>query len=224
MTVTPLKPWAYGPFEVLLHAELHYRQGEDRDRRIAMIGFDNAIEVAVATYLSLHPIQRSNRNYTKTDVERWLQSFHTKVDFFFEECSARAISPSVNKDELVWFHEVRNGQYHFGGAAIPQRRELDGVRVAAIEVVGVLFDQADVVAALEEHIAAVAPSPPAPRRVEHDRLIDNEYSMIDVCGQPQYASDVLYALDPNRYREVALEIAENVRLLTDLNDPEEDGA
>lgn len=35
-----LKPWAYGPFEILLHAELHYRAGEDSDRRIAMIGFD----------------------------------------------------------------------------------------------------------------------------------------------------------------------------------------
>ncbi len=38
-----LKPWAYGPFEILLHAALHYRVGEDFDRRIAMIGFDNAI-------------------------------------------------------------------------------------------------------------------------------------------------------------------------------------
>ena len=53
----PLKPWAYGPFEILLHAELHYRVGEDFDRRIAMIGFDNAIEVAITTYLGLHPIQ-----------------------------------------------------------------------------------------------------------------------------------------------------------------------
>lgn len=50
-----LKPWAYGPFEVLLHAETHYRSGEDFDRRIAIIGFDNAIEVAITTYLSLHP-------------------------------------------------------------------------------------------------------------------------------------------------------------------------
>ena len=55
------KPWAYGPFELLLHAELHYRAGEDFDRRIAMIGFDNAIEVAITTYLGLHPIQRGNR-------------------------------------------------------------------------------------------------------------------------------------------------------------------
>lgn len=64
-----LKPWAWGPFEVLLHAELHYRVGEDFDRRIAMIGFDNAIEVAITTYLTLHPMQRGNRTYPKADVE-----------------------------------------------------------------------------------------------------------------------------------------------------------
>jgi hypothetical protein len=216
MTAVPLKPWAYGPFEVLMHAEIHHRIGEDLDRRIAMIGFDNAIEVAITTYVSLHPIQRGNRTYTKVDVEACLQNFHTKVDFFFGECQRRSITPNAKKDEIVWFHEVRNGQYHNGGAAIPQRRELDGVRAAAIEVFGVLFDQADVFAALEGHIAAMAPPPP-PRTDEHDRLIDNVYQMIDVCGQPEYASDVLYALDPNRYREVALELGENIELQMDLN-------
>lgn len=225
MTIVPLKPWAYGPFEVLMHAEMHHRTGEDLGRRIAMIGFDNAIEVAITTYLSLHPIQGGNRRYAKADVEAWLQNFHTKVDCFFHECSARAITSSAKKDEIVWFHDVRDGQYHNGGAAVPQRRELDGVRAAAIEVFGVLFDQADVLAALEEHIAAMAPLPPPPRKDDHDRLIDNEYSKIDVCGQPEYVSDVLYALDPNRYREIALELGENVEPpQTDPSDPQGGGA
>ncbi len=55
--------------------------------------------------------------------------------------------------------------------------ELDGVRAAAIEVFGVLFDQADVLASLEEHIAAMAPLPPPPRKDDHDRLIN----MVDTC-------------------------------------------
>ena len=123
--ISVLKPWAYGPFEVLLHAEIHYRIGEDLDRRVAMIGFDNAIEIAITTYLSLHPIQRGNRTYQNTDVDRWLKSFHTKVEFFFIECGSRRITAIAKQDELVWFHEVRNGQYHVGGATIPQRRELE---------------------------------------------------------------------------------------------------
>jgi len=201
-----LKPWAYGPFEVLMHAEMHFRIGEDLDRRIAMIGFDNAIEVAITTYLNLHPIQRGNRTYPKGDVDGWLKNFHTKADFFFAECQARAIIPAAKKDELVWFHEVRNGQYHSGGAAIPQRRELDGVRTIALEIFAVLFDQADVLSALEQHIAALNPPPPPPKEKEHDRLIDNEYPMIEVCGQAEYVSDILYALDPTRYHEAALDL------------------
>ena len=74
-----LKPWAYGPFELLLHAELHLRNGDDFDRRIALISFDNAIEVAITTYLSLHPIQRQNRTYTRADVERWLENYHRSI-------------------------------------------------------------------------------------------------------------------------------------------------
>lgn len=207
MTVTsPLKPWAYGPFEVLMHAEMHYRKGEDLDRRIAMIGFDNAIEVAITTYLNLHPIQRSNRTYVRTDVEAWLQNFHTKADFFFAECLLRSLTPSAQKDEIVWFHEVRNGQYHSGGAAIPQRRELDGVRAAAIEIFGVLFDQAYVVTALEEHLAELGPPALPLRTDEHDRLIDSQFPLVDVCGQPAYVSDILYAMDPTRYQEIALEL------------------
>ena len=27
-------------------------------------------------------------------------------------------------DEIIWFHDVRNGQYHVGGATVPQKREL----------------------------------------------------------------------------------------------------
>jgi hypothetical protein len=221
--MTPLKPWAYGPFEVLMHAEMHYRKFEDLDRRIAMIGFDNAIEVAITTYVTLHPIQRGNREYAKAAVEGCLKNFHTKVDFFLDECQRRSVSPGAKKDEIVWFHEVRNGQYHNGGAAVPQRRELDGVRAAAIEVFGVLFEQMDVLSALEEHIAAMAPALP-PKIDEHDRAIDNAFRMIDVCGKREYASDVLYALDPNRYRDIALELGENPDPQTDPDGPKAGGA
>jgi len=224
MTITPLKPWAYGPFEVLMHAEMHYRKFEDLDRRVAMIGFDNAIEVAITTYVALHPIQRGNREYAKSSVEACLKNFHTKVDFFLEECQRRSINPGSKKDEIVWFHDVRNGQYHKGGAAIPQRRELDGVRSAAIEVFGVLFEQMNVPATLEDHIAAMAPLPPPPRKDEHDRVIDNAFPMIDVCGQAEYASDVLYALDPSRYREIALELSESAESQSDPDDSNGGGA
>lgn len=201
-----LKPWAYGPFEILLHAEMHYRAGEDFDRRIAMIGFDNAIEVAITTYLNLHPMQRGNRAYPTVDVNRWLGNYHTKIDFFFGECGRRNITAFAQQDEIVWFHEVRNGQYHVGGATVPQRRELDGARAAAMEVFSVLFEEAGVDQLLAEHLAAREALQPPPRTDDQDRLIDAAYGMLEICGQSQYASDVLYSLDANRYRELALEL------------------
>ena len=79
--MTPLPPWANGPFELLVHAEGHLLGGEDFDRRIALISFDNAVEVAIATYLTLNPIQRGGRAYPRVDVDRWLNNYHTKLDF-----------------------------------------------------------------------------------------------------------------------------------------------
>jgi hypothetical protein len=198
--VRQLKPWAYGPFEILVHAEMHYRLGEDFDRRIAMVGFDNAIEVAITTYLSLHPIQRGNRQYPNADIERWLNNYHTKIDFFFQECATRQVAVVGQADEIVWYHEVRNGQYHVGGATVPQRRELDGVRAAALEVFAILFEVTDAEARLDAHISAMQQTP-QPRTAEGDRLIDDKYGLIDLCGQLEYCSQLLFALDPNRYHD-----------------------
>jgi hypothetical protein len=198
--IRQLKPWAYGPFEILLHAELHYRIGEDFDRRIAMIGFDNAIEVAITTYLRLHPIQRDNKQYPSADVDRWLNNYHTKVDFFFRECVARQVAVVGKHDEIIWYHDVRNGQYHGGGATVPQRRELDGVRAAALEVFAVLFEVADADAQLDAHISAMQ-NAPQPRTDGGDRLIDGKFGLIELCGQLEYSSELLYAVDPNRYHD-----------------------
>jgi hypothetical protein len=203
---TTLKPWAYGPFEILLHAEMHYRVGEDFDRRIAMIGFDNAIEVAVTTYLNLHPMQRGKRTYKNEDVEKWLQNYHTKIEFFFMECGTRKVTATCKIDEIIWFHDVRNGQYHVGGATVPQRRELDGCRAAAIEIFSMLFETPDVSTLLEQAIASKSPPALPARKDEDDVMIDAEHGMINVCGSTEYASDVIYALDPNRYRELAIEL------------------
>jgi hypothetical protein len=87
-----LPPWANGPFELLLHAEGHLRAGEDFDRRIALISFDNAIEVAITTYLTLNPIQRGNRCYENIDVEKWLNNYPSKLAFVRN----RACDPKTN--------------------------------------------------------------------------------------------------------------------------------
>lgn len=196
-----LKPWAYGPFELLLHAEMHLRDGEDFDRRIALISFDNAIEVAITTYLSLHPIQRQNRTYQRTQVEHWLDNYHTKIDFFLFEIQERTLALVCEKPDIVWYHEVRNGQYHGGGATIPQARDLQGIRRAALWVFSVLFDVPDVEQLIESHIRQRLSQDLPTKTAEFDRLIDEAHGLCEIAGELYYTSEVLHAVDPVAYSE-----------------------
>ena len=204
--MSALTPWATGPFEIILHAEMHYRDGGDLDRRIAVVGYDNAIELAIHTYLNLHPIQRQNRTYPKADVERWLDNFHTKVEFFLNEVTSRGMPVVCDTAKFVWYHEVRNGQYHVGGATIPQARELEGIREAAIWVFSVLFEIADVKGLIEQHLAARSGDDLPRRNDDDDRLIDSEYGTVELAGKPYYVSEVVHRFDPVMYSEVAAEL------------------
>jgi hypothetical protein len=201
-----LKPWALGPFELILHAEMHQRNGEDFDRRIAIVGYDNAIEVAIHTYLSLHPIQRQNRTYPKTAIEKWLENFHTKMDFLETEVADRGLAIVCEKADFIWYHEVRNGQYHAGGATIPQERELEGIRKAALWVFSTLFEVKDVESLLQEHLSTRSGDDLPSRTAENDRLIDQEFGTVKLAGKALYTSELLHAYDPVLYSELAGDI------------------
>lgn len=205
-----LKPWAYGPFELLLHAEMHLRAGEDFDRRIALISFDNAIEVAITTYLSLNPIQRQNRSYQKTQVEQWLNNYYTKIDFFMLEIQQRALTIECEKADIVWYHDVRNDQYHGGGAAIPQARDLQGARKAALWIFTVLFDVTDIEQLIEGHITQRLSQNLPDRTEEYDKLIDDTHGLCKICGELYYTSEVLYAVDPIAYSEEGLRLKSQI--------------
>jgi len=140
------------PFELILHAEIHYRKGSDYDRRLALISFDNSIEISITTYLSLNPIQRGNRTYSKTDVEKWKNNYHSKVDFFTQEIKTRGLPELKGKDEIVWYHDQRNEQYHGSGFGVPEQQTLDDIRQIALWIFSVLFETANVEKELESAI------------------------------------------------------------------------
>ncbi len=148
-----LKLWAVRPFELIFHAETHYRSGTDYDKRLALISFDNSIEVSITTYLSLNPIQRSNRVYKKDDVNIWMNNYHTKIDFFVEEIKNRGLPEYKEKADIVWYHSQRNDQYHGEGAGVPSNDTLDGIRQVAIWVFSVLFETVDVETRLNSEIS-----------------------------------------------------------------------
>lgn len=198
----PLPPWVDGPFELLIHAEGHLRSGDDFDRRIALISFDNAIEVAIVTYLTLNPLQRGNRSYPKADVEKWMNNYHTKLDFLEEELARRKLAWQVEKSHIMWAHDHRNEQYHGGYKGTPEKKVLEIVRKAALWIFGLFFDIADGEAALQQAILDKAPpSSPSPDRA-FDVVIDARYGIVEVGEQSYYASELLFAVDPAAYRDL----------------------
>ena len=147
-----LEPWKKKPFELIFHAEVHYRRGDDYDRRLALISFDNSIEISITTYLTLHPIQRGDRQYDKKEVEKWLRNYHTKIDFFVSELQRRGLPEYKKKTEIIWYHDERNDQYHGKGSGVPEQLTLDGIREVALWIFSVLFDTSKIAQVLEESI------------------------------------------------------------------------
>jgi len=200
--MTALPPWANGPFELLVHAEGHLHCGEDFDRRIALISFDNAIEVAITTYLTLNPIQRGGSSYPKTDVEKWLGNYHTKLEFLEFELAKRSMGWSVEKSYIIWVHDHRNEQYHGGHKGTPEKNVLKIVRDAALWIFAVLFDVSDVEALLGKAILDSAP-PAAPiREKAFDVAIDTKYGIIEIGEESYYASELLFVVDYVAYRDL----------------------
>jgi len=206
--MTPLPPWARGPFELLVHAEEHLRAGDDFDRRIALIGFDNAIEITIAAYLSLKPIQRRNRSYLAEDINKWMANYHTKLEFLAYEISTRKAIWVVDRTHILWCHDSRNEQYHGGYRGVPEKRDLDIVRRAAIWIFGFLFDVEDAEVRLARAIAEKLPPPAPERNPTYDTAIDGAYETINVGGQTYSTSEILYSLDYEAYRELGIELSQ----------------
>jgi len=136
-----LEPWIYGPFELIKHAEEHQQVNGDFDKRMALVSYDNAIEVSINTYLRLHPTQRDGAIYKKEDVAKWLTNYYTMLDFFFDKfVEVLGEAPSVSKQSFIHYHSLRNNLYHEGRNFQPTERDIQGIREAALYVFSTLFN------------------------------------------------------------------------------------
>lgn len=215
---TPLKPWTQSVLELIVHAELHFRGGGDFDRRIAHIGFDNAIEVAIVRYLTLNPIQRQNKKYAKADVEKWMANYHTKLEFLEQEAKSRDWNLKIPNDEVVFYHDIRNNQYHAGGPGVPEAEHIFKLRIAALDTFAMLFDIQNIEIILEEYVQerlATEDSHP-PKNSTVDKILDIGNEPVLIAGQPYAVSEALYATDPDAYRDVAAAVMESRNCLKEL--------
>ncbi|MEN6356539.1 MAG: hypothetical protein ABFD83_05580 [Armatimonadota bacterium] len=216
---TRLKPWTKAAFELIVHAELHLRDGDDFDRRIAHICFDNAIEVAITTYLGLNPIQRSNRTYRREDIEQWKSNYHTKLEFLRQEAERRGWTLRIPNDEVVFYHSIRNDQYHAAGG-VPESDHIAALRAAALDTFAMLFEIADVEQVLEESLQQRLPmaDAPQPRNPTVDRLLDMADEPVVVAGQPYAVSEALYAIDPRAYEDTVAAVMESRNIVDELDE------
>lgn len=148
-----IKPWARKAFELIYHAETHWVIKDDYDKRLALISFDNAIEVSISLYLGLNPVQRSGKSYAKAEVEKWTKNYHTKIDFYLAEVEQRGLPIVFGQKTIVWLHDQRNEIYHGSSSGIPEEATIIDIRSVALWVFSVLFEYPDIETILAESIA-----------------------------------------------------------------------
>lgn len=137
---TILDPWIYGPYELIQHAEGHLKANGDFDRRMALISYDNAIELTITTFLKLSPSMRDGQRYEEQQVKKWLENFHSRLEFFDQYVTSHNQQMRIPKKKISWYHMHRNDLYHDGKGLVPEERILKGIRAAALYVFSTLFD------------------------------------------------------------------------------------
>jgi hypothetical protein len=139
MNKSDLAPWARGPFELIKHADGHLKEASDTDRRIAIIGFDNAIEVCIDVFIKLHPKLRGGVELRQDEVEKAIRNYHTKIEWLDKYVEANNLEIEFSIEEIVWYHSLRNELYHSGNGMVPEMHVLEGARSAALAVFNTLF-------------------------------------------------------------------------------------
>jgi len=106
------KPWTAGPKELLNHAFEHLSKGSTFDLRIAMISIDNAVELAIKTYLGLPKRIRGSEGPPYKTLEGASSSFPDLLDLL--ENFAKDKISGIELGDIEVYHRLRNTLYHNG--------------------------------------------------------------------------------------------------------------
>ena len=131
--------WARGPLDALAHALGHFETDGDRDRRHALVAFDQALEGVVTAYLHVGP----GREDTLAPAARAREpraTFWPKAKYVIRLATQRGRPFPVTHDDVDLVHSFRNELQHGGGWAVPSAALVAAARdatVAAFETLGV---------------------------------------------------------------------------------------
>lgn len=138
-----LKPWMIKPFHFLFHGEVHYLNSSDYDKRIAYINFDNSIEVSIYAFMHSNACKKGLNIYKKENLDKVKNSFYDKLEVFESYIQGKKLLVRWDKDDINYYHEQRNSQYHDASLSSPDTQELDTIRQIAIWIFSVLFEISD---------------------------------------------------------------------------------
>ena len=124
-----------------------------------------------------------------------------------QEIKQRKIKCEITKEEIVWYHDIRNKQYHGGGNTIPQLRDLQKIRQIAMWIFSFLYDIENVDQIIITDIQRSANNRLPSKNKDQDVLIDKVHGVYEIAGHNFYTSEILYALDPILYSEIATGVA-----------------
>lgn len=140
------QPWAAGPREILEHGIALLRKDSDKNRRLALLSVDNAVELTIKTYLGL-PKRISGISVPRKEYAEFSESFPKLLDAL-EQYAPDKVS-GIDLGEIEWFHRLRNQLYHQGNGLTVDR---DKVEIYS-ELAKLLFEslfQAQLVFELED--------------------------------------------------------------------------
>jgi hypothetical protein len=116
------KPWTSGPKELLDHAQSHLGLRTAFDCRIAMISIDNAVELAIRTFLALPKRVRGGEGPSRRELESAF-GFPDLLDLL-EQYGADKLT-GVELGDIEWYHRLRNTLYHDGNGVTVDAEKVD---------------------------------------------------------------------------------------------------
>jgi hypothetical protein len=116
------QPWAAGPKEILEHGISLLRKDSDKNRRLALLSVDNAVELTIKTYLGL-PKRINGINVPRKEYVEFSESFPKLIDAL-EQYAAGKLS-GIDLGEIEWFHRLRNQLYHQGNGLTVDRDKVE---------------------------------------------------------------------------------------------------
>lgn len=122
------KPWTSGPRELLDHASSHLKFRTAFDCRIAMVSIDNAVELAIRTYLGLPRRVRDTDGPPRRELES-ASGFPDLLDLLEKFGGDKLFG--IELGDIEWYHRLRNTLYHDGNGVTVDPEKVDAYNQVA---------------------------------------------------------------------------------------------